>query len=236
MRADAECVAEVERWLRDVFDRAVAAAGEASQLSVKPELDPEEARGVLAGLEAGLFEVDDQGYVSSKLLPPAAVDGDKQRTLPLVWTTKGGRTLYREGICQMAAATSLVLELGWPLAQVFFEPAAEQLGELAYGVDLLVRATDGRALICGDVKRSASVLNKLLNDMKACGSRTPHEKAACDMRTRANHPKVAVCRELQPRYFWAVAPGYRLAFEVVYERDTVELKRIADLPRFSPDV
>ncbi len=222
-------IGDAEKWLRDQFDRVVRAAGEPGMLNIEPALAAEEAEWLLQGLEADLFNVTSDGYVESELLPAPCAKNKPQKTVQLFWHYETGRRLFREGVCQMAAAATLVLRYGWQRREVYFEPSKAELGALAYGVDLLVRDADqGRVVVCCEVKRNEQELERLLVDMRICGSRSPHEKADCDQ--RANHPKVATCRKVRPRYFWAVCPGRRDAFRVDYGPETVGLHKIGELP------
>ncbi len=224
-------IGDAERWIEEQFDRVVRAAGERGMLEIKPALAAEEAEWLMLGVEADLFNVTSEGYVSSELLPAPPVKNKPQKTVQLFWHYETGRRLFREGVCQMAAAATLVLRYGWQRREVYFEPSRAELGALAYGVDLLVRDADqGRVVVCCEVKRNEQELERLLLDMRVCGARSPHGKADCDPRAMSNHPKVATCREVRPQYFWAVCPGRSEAFRVDYGGETVVLHEIGELP------
>ncbi len=222
-------IGDAERWIEEQFDRVVRAAGEQGMLEIRPALAAEEAEWLMLGVETDLFNVTSEGYVESELLPAPCAKNKPQKTVQLFWHYETGRRLFREGVCQMAAAASLVSRYG--RREVYFEPSKAVLGDLAYGVDLLVRDADqGRVVVCCEVKRDEQELEKLLADMRICGSRSPHDRADCDQRAENNHPKVATCREVRPRYFWAVCPGRRDAFRVDYGPETVVLHEIGELP------
>jgi len=197
-------------------------------LTIRPRLHVEEAEDFLDGLEAGLFSVDCDGYVQSPLLPPALNSTSRQEILQIFWHWRGRRVLFREGVCQLAAASSLVLEYGWGVKDVRLEPSRGDLRAVAYGVDLAVREpSGGRILICGEVKRDTLELKKLLDDLTDCFLRGSHPGTACN---RKNHPKFQFCRHTKAEHFWAVCPGIRRAFRIEFVNDVLNLRSVEDIP------
>jgi len=108
----------------------------------------------------------------------------------MFWHTEGGkRVLFREGVCQLAAASALVLEYGWPRDQVRLEPNQADVGDYAYGVDLIVSdRPGGRGIIFGEVKASAGPLATLMREIAACGAQGEHDKSTCG---RSQHQEQA---------------------------------------------
>lgn len=203
-----------------------AAVG-SGRLRINPPLDVEEARDFLHGFESGFFSVDGDGYVQSPFLPPSA---NGQKILQLFWHSERGRFLFREGVCQLAAVSALVQRYGWPVSSVRLEPNTADVGDIAYGVDIVVRdGGSGSVSICGEVKRSKERLTKMLNELTARLSGGPHSKSVCK---RTNHPKAEALWKLSPRFFWAVCPGKARAFRVHQTGSTVELDETPGLLRY----
>jgi hypothetical protein len=103
------------------------------------------------GLE-GLFSVDDEGYVQSKFLPRGPSGRNtRQKMMQLFWTTRKGRELLREGLCQLATVSSLVLNTAGLKIRSLWDPVEREFGKLAYGVDILIRFTERNMIICGEL-------------------------------------------------------------------------------------
>jgi len=222
---------EPERQLQAYLDELYHTLPDAGQnpLSIRPQLHVQEAEGFLNGLKAGLFQIDRDGHVQSRLLAPVSCTGRRQKILQIFWHWAGGRILFREGVCQLAAASSQVLEYGWGIANVRLEPDQSDVGATAYGVDLTVRCPpNGPVLICGEVKKSIPELRKLFDDLADCSLRGPHPQTACH---RKNHPKFEFCMQEKPQYFWAVCPGKRLAFRTDFTGAVMTLRPIDDIPQ-----
>ena len=97
-----------------------------------------EATNFLRGVREGLFEIDDQGYVQSAVLPPARREFGSAKMLQLFWNhSNDTRRLYREGVNQLSTAARLIFDHGWDRSEVRMEPTAREFGDLAYGVDIM---------------------------------------------------------------------------------------------------
>ncbi len=227
-------VHDVETYLnaryRQVF-QTLGVGAPATGLKIAPLLDEREAQDFLAGLRAGLFSIDDRGYAQSELLPASPAGQDRQKIFMMFWHTDAEkRVLFREGVCQLAAASALVLEYGWPRDQVRLEPNKADLGGYAYGVDLIVSdRPGGRGVIFGEVKASASALATLMSEIAACGAQGEHDKSTCG---RSQHPKAAVCLAKRPDFFWAVCPGTRKAFQISFNDSAMAFVETDDIPKF----
>ncbi len=182
-------------------------------LRINPPLGTEESQYFLLGLEAGLFLIDKEGYVQSELLPRPSTGNGEQKMCPIFWHNPSPH-LFREGICQLATASSLILKRGWQKRQIVMEPSIKEHRSFAGGVDILVKSPTGRILVCAEVKRSIAELQKLVADFQACCKRGPH--ASTDCAFEQNHPSYEFCASYQPIYFWAVAPEADVCFKMTY--------------------
>ncbi len=211
-------VGEAQEYLFERYKRACVVLDGNPQpppLAMVPNLDPTEARCFIEGLERALFSVDDEGYVQSPLLPPPSGQNTKQKMLQLFWKKADGRGVFREGICQLATVSSLIIDKGWKVEQIVMEPGKREFRDLAYAVDILIRPSREDRVICGEVKKDAAEFQQLVDGFKACCLRGAHSKAEC---THAkNHAKYAFCAEIKPPAFFAAAPGKALCFSLVYD-------------------
>ena len=133
-------IKEAEEYLCNGYAR-LGARETSAQLLITPSLDNNEALYFIRGLEEGLFLVDGEAYVQSQLLPRPSGKNTKQKMMQLFWTTKGGQVLFREGVCQLATVSSLILKYGWCKDKIIMEPGIAEFGKIAYGVDILIRDT-----------------------------------------------------------------------------------------------
>jgi len=224
-------VAELERWLQDRFAELCDTIGQPVPLAglrISPNLGIEESRYFLLGLEAGLFLPDELGYVQSELLPLPSQPDSRQKMCQIFWHEPPPPRLYREGVCQLSIASLLILKRGWLRSQVILEPSIKEHRSFAYGVDLLVKVTPEKLLICVEVKRSLAELHKLVTDLRACCKRGAHAKDDCGF--PQNHPKYEFCAFYQPAYFWAVAPDADVCFRMKYDDGSIELEQLISLP------
>ena len=222
---------EVAAYLSNLYLRLPQERGPReprSKLRISPSIDPMEAADFLSGQRAALFTIDELGYAQSPLLPSPPAKNERQKLFQLFWHRGNERFLFREGVCQLAAASALVVSYGWPKDQVRLEPNKSDLGDIAYGVDLIV--TDrpgGDALIFGEVKRTSGLMAKLIQEVAHCGSKGAHAKSECG---NAQHRKFAACWAKRPEYFWAVCPAGRKAFRLVYKQSSLDFVEIRDIP------
>jgi hypothetical protein len=222
---------ELEQWLQEKFAELCEALGQRMPLSglrISPPLGQEEAKYFLLGLEEGLFELDEEGYVQSELLPPPEEADAKQKSYRIFSHEPPAPRLLRESICQLAAAALLILERGWLKRHVVLEPSRQEHRSAAYGVDLLVRSAAGQIFIWAEIKRSAVELEKLIADLRACSRRGQHAHEDCGF--PQNHPRYQFCLSSRPTYLWAVAPDAEICFEVKCEQSSIELEPLPSLP------
>ncbi len=199
-------------------------------LRINPAPGTEESKYFLLGLEAGLFQADEKGYIQSDLLAPPSTEGSEQKMCQIFWHNPSPR-LFREGICQLATASSLVLKRGWLKNQILLEPSLEEYGTTACGVDLVVKSPTGKILIGVEIKRSAAELQKLVADFQACCKRGLHARAECAF--EQNHPNYEFCVLHKPTYFWAVAPDADVCFTMIYNDESMEVAELGPLPQRS---
>ena len=224
-------VGELEQWLQDKFAELCETIGQPVPLSglrISPALGLEESKYFLLGLEAGLFQPDEEGYVQSELLPPPSKGNTRQKMCQIFWHNPPPPHLFREGICQLSTAALLILKRGWLKSHILMEPSIKEHRSLAYGVDILVKSPAGQILAAVEVKRSVAELQKLITDLRACCRRGAHAKDDCGF--PQNHPKYEFCAFYKPTYFWAVAPDADVCFSMKYRDDSVEPEQLTSLP------
>lgn len=222
---------ELERWLQDRFAELCDTIGQPVPLSglrINPNLGIEESKYFLLGMEAGLFLSDELGYVQSELLPPSSKGNARQKTCQIFWHDPPPLRLFRECVCQLSTASSLILKRGWLTSHILLEPDYRDDRDLSYGVDILVKSPAGQLLAAVEVKRSAAELQKLITDFRACCKRGAHAKDDCGF--PQNHPKYDFCAFYKPTYFWAVAPDADVCFRMKYDDGSIELEQLTSLP------
>jgi hypothetical protein len=221
---------ELEAYLQDRFAGLCETIGQrlpSSGLRIIPPLGTEEAKYFLLGMESGLFELDDEGYVASDLFPAADPAEIERKMCQIFWYNSLPPRLFRESICQLSTAAALILKRGWLRSHVLMEPSIDEQPAVITGVDIVVKSTDGRTLIGVEVKRNAAELQKLMLDLQACCRRGPHTRDDCGF--PQNHPKYEFCLSSRPNYFWAVAPDAEVCFRMNYETG-IALEQLASLP------
>ena len=224
-------VSDLERWLQDRFAELCETIGQPvpiSGLRIRPALGLEESKYFLLGLEAGLFQSDELGYIQSELLPPPGEGETRQKICQIFWHNPPPPHLFREGICQLSTAALLILKRGWLKSHILMEPSIKEHRLLAYGVDILVKSPAGQILVAVEVKRSVAELQKLIMDLSACCMRGAHAKDDCGF--PQNHPKYDFCAFYKPTYFWAVAPDADVCFRMQYDDGAIELEQLISLP------
>jgi hypothetical protein len=222
---------ELERWLQEKFAELCDTTGQPVPLSglrINPGLVTEESRYFLLGLEAGLFQPDELGYVQSELLPPPVKANARQKMCRLFWHDPPPPRLSRECVCQLSTASSLILKRGWLTSHILMEPDLRDDRDTSYGIDILVKLHPGQILAGVEIKRSAAELQKLVTDLRTCCKRGPHAKDDCGF--PQNHPKYEFCALYQPSYFWAVAPDTDVCFRMKYGGGAIELEQLPSLP------
>jgi hypothetical protein len=223
---------ELEAWLQKKFAECCERAGQRRPLSglrVGPPLAAGEAKYFLLGLEEGLFRLNQAGQVESKLLP-ALGEGAKQTPYQMFGPDDSAPRLWREAVCQLATASSLILKRGWLKSHVTLEPGSSEHRPGALGFDLLVRSPAGKALVWVEVRRSAVELQKLIVDLRACSRRGSHSRQDCGF--PQNHPRYEFGLSQTPDFLWAVAPDADICLRMTYEHETMamELEELASLP------
>jgi hypothetical protein len=225
---DTNLKAELETWLQERFTAACQTTGQRvsiSGLRISPSLATWEAEYFLAGLTADLFAVDAQGWVTSEMFQSG--NGNEQPASYRLFSHEPLR-LLRENICQLAAASRLVLQRGWLKRHLLLQPSRPEHSANADGFDLLVRLHADEILISVEVKRSQLELEKLIADLRACSRRGPHAHADCGF--PQNHPRHEFYLSQRPAYLWAVAPDGELCLAVKCEEHSLNLEPLSSLP------
>ena len=220
---------ELEAYLQIKFAKLCEAIGQSVPLAglrISPPLAAEESKYFLLGLEEGLFRPDEEGYVQSALLPPTSAGNTKQKICQIFWHNPPPPRLFREGICRLATASSLILKRGWLRSQIRLESREGSVP--THGADILVNSLAGKLLVAIVVKRSVAELEKLVADLRACSKRGAHAKDDCGF--PQNHPNYEFCASFQPPYLWAVAPGAEICLSINYHGREIEIDRLPSLP------
>jgi hypothetical protein len=221
-----ELKADLEVWLQDKFAalcRAVGRPGPPPGLRISPPLAPWEAFYFVRGLEEYVFEIDEEGGVTSDVLRSSAGQPGGYRLF-----SQEPPRLLRENICQLAAAARLIIERGWPKKNLVIEPTRAEHRATADGFDLSVRSAADEILIAVETKRSRLELEKLLSDLRACSRRGPHEHKDCGF--PQNHPRHVFWISERPAYLWAVAPDGEICCAASYEDNSLHIEPLSSLP------
>jgi hypothetical protein len=225
---DTNLKAELETWLQDKFAATGEARGQRLPISgprISPPLANWEAEYFLAGLTADLFAVKTQDCVTSEMIESG--DGNEQPASYRLFSHEPLR-LLRENICQLAAASRLVLQRGWLKRHLVLQPGRPEHRATADGFDLLVRLDANEVLISVEVKRSQLELEKLIADLRACSRRGPHAHADCGF--PQNHPRHEFYLSERPAYLWAVAPDGEICLAVKCDEHSLDLEPLSSLP------
>jgi hypothetical protein len=222
---------ELGQWLRERFAELCEVIEQPVPLSglrINPALGPEEAKYFLLGMEAGLFEPDELGYVRSQLLVPPGKGNGRPKTCQIFWYDPPPPRLFRECVCQLSTASFLIIRRGWLTSHVLINPECRDEESNSYGIDILVQSPEGRVLVCVEVKRTVAELQKLVTDLRTCCKRGVHAKHDCGF--PQNHPKYEFCVAYQPVYFWAVSPEADVCLKMKYDQGAIEIEQLGSLP------
>jgi hypothetical protein len=225
---DTNLKAELETWLQDRFTAACQTAGQRESISglrISPTLANWEAEYFLAGLTADLFAVDAQGGVTSEMFESG--HENEQPASYRLFSHEPLR-LLRANICQLAAASRLVLQRGWLKRHLLLQAGRREHRATADGFDLLVQLHADEILISVEIKRSRLELEKLIADLRACSRRGPHAHEDCGF--QQNHPRHEFYLSLRPAYLWAVAPDGEICLAIKYEEHSLDLEPLSSLP------
>ena len=218
---------ELEAYLQKRFAELCETIGQPVPLTglrISPPVAMEESKYFLLGLEEGLFRPAEAGCMESELLPSSEEGNEKM--CRIFWPDPPPPRLFREGVCQLATASLLILKRGWLRGQVRLE--AREARTSASGADILVNSLAGKLLVCAVVKRSAAELTKLAIDLRACCQRGVHAKDDCGF--PQNHPNYEFCARHKPPYLWAVAPEAGLCLRLTYQESQIALEQLPSLP------
>lgn len=222
---DRDWVGELSNYLQRLFLR-LSEAHSIGELRVNPPLATEEAKYVLLGLESGLFRIDEEGSVEGEVLPSPSGSNFKRDLCQVFVVSPPPPRLVRESICQLATASSLILQRGWLPSQV-------RMGmddTATYGVDIIVESA-GEIFVCVEIKRSVHELQKFASDFRQCCRRGTHAKADCAF--QQNHGIFEFCARYEPAYLWIVAPDGDACFKLNRAQATIEIEELNTLPRRS---
>jgi hypothetical protein len=218
---------ELEAYLQNRFAELCAANGQPVPLTglrISPPPAIEEAQYFLEGLDEALFRSVEGGQVESDLLTPGAEGSEKM--CRLFWPDPPPPRLFREGVCQLATASLLILKRGWLRSQVRLRARKDRSS--TSGADILVYSLAGELLVAAVVKRSDPELEKLVMDLRACCNRGPHAQDDCGF--PQNHPNYEFCALQKPPHLWAVAPDADVCLRLSYRESQIAIEPLSSLP------
>jgi hypothetical protein len=200
--------------------------GEAAQYEMPAELHPDEAR-FLWAVEAGIASVDEKGRCTLPSLrrwPP-------KPTEPHLIAIKEGASgpvaylAWREYLTQVVCAADLILNYGWPPAQIGVDPDDLTFDVVAYADP----SPASPMVIAAEVKKTRKELLSLLG-----GLRTLEGTAILELKPKKSDADIKYWGLVtyRPPIFWAVSPGMKQAFDVA-GTTSVSIRERADVPRFA---
>ena len=220
---------ELEQFLQSKLDALSVTPNQGigrPAVRIFPPPAADEAKYFMLALDAGMFELDDNGVVHSRLIGPGIDVSASDETFPLFADVSSSPRLIRERIWQLATAGALIYERGWLERQV------ELLPNTTGGADILLHASSGKLLAAVSIKRTTPELSKLVSDLQQCCQRGEHPIDNCGF--PQNHRHFEFCASHQPPYFWAVAPAGDICFKMTYPPGgSIEVEELPTLPRRS---
>jgi hypothetical protein len=139
-------------------------------------------------------------------------------------------TLWLEPVITIAAVARLHLHYGWPV-----DCLGMQSEDSAFDVTVFIPGDLKNEYIAGEVKDSATQLDRLLRHMNQCGAEGDSECSAPKIRKNA-HRKVVGLKRCRAPIFWAIGPsGDSRVFGVTYRDDgRIILNRSEEATLFYP--
>jgi hypothetical protein len=201
-----------------------AAEHKSTPLTVRlpSDIHPDEAVGFMRALDSGIVELSDSGRCSL----PSIHRSSRKPTEPCLFGVRSGTAVYlawREYITQVGALATLVLDYGWPARLVALDPRNWEFDVAGFDSELPTAYMH----VAGETKKTQKELSRLVDQMLAASRArlTLGELGSSD-----GHKKYGGLLKERSSYFWAVAPGVRRAFGIVYESNAAHLEEIAGLP------
>src|SRR4051812_33122802 len=154
---------ELEEYLETKFRVVVDPQGPKLGLRIVPSFGQDEAKFFLLGLETGLLEVDENGYLRHGF----ATAEHEVRMVDLFRLGGPRPELCRGLITSAALAAELVLDRGWLRQQVHLAPIPEAPPEIA--ADVEIKSVEGKLLVTVFLERTAHQVAKLKRDLEQCG-------------------------------------------------------------------
>jgi hypothetical protein len=164
-------------------------------------IDPGDVELFFAGVQEGLISLQ-RGLRFNTLDRPTT--GGRWGLLS---RSQEGGWYNAEYLPQLAAYVDAILHRGYPSQRVLFELPASALQ-----LDLAVLDDDGRVVVLGEAKRSATALTTLRETVIQRFSATP---PGPESKTRGDEARHLAWRiwTVQPDFVWLIGPGTRDAFE-----------------------
>lgn len=205
----------------------------ASDISLPTDFHPDEADWFLKAIAIGIIQVSPEGRCSL----PGIHRSTRNPTEPCLFSHnhpfRKVCLVWREYITQVGALAILVLDYGWPLSLVALDPRDTTFDVAAFDSP----SKSARMVVAGEVKKNVAELKRLLKQMSEA-ARTqlgvgPFVSPARGKKGPDGLTKFRGVLREKPGYFWAVAPGLRLAYRVICKTDGALLEEVSDLPTYA---
>jgi hypothetical protein len=210
------------KWANRYSETSLPSNG---SVALPGDFHPDEAAGFFRALNAGIVSVSDSGRCTL----PTVHRATARPTEPCLFSRRRDGSIYlawREYITQVGAVASLILDYGWPTSLVALDPRTLEFDVGGFASP----ARDAWMVVAGETKKTQRELDRLMVQIDAASR-------SADMSVRQTvtdgQKKYRGILKERPKYFWAVAPGARRSFRVIYERNSVFLDEMADLPSYS---
>src|SRR5437868_106311 len=165
---------EVQQYLESRLRAFAAALGQptpSAGLRIGPPLGLDEAKDFMRGIEAEVFDVNEQGEVQSELIRTGKAKGAEPGRFPIFAANPPPVRLCRRLVCVLSAAAALIVNRGWLRQQIEVAAIKEPENPTSNPADIIISSLDDRLLAAVVAKRTAYELIKLKNDLNQCGKR-----------------------------------------------------------------
>ena len=175
----------------------------------KTPIAEREAAGLFRSIDAGFFELEDDGLCIPRLMRPST--GFSYPLLSLPTRTSSTVTLWREWLTHASLPAVLHFDLGYPRYNIALDVDA---------FDALAFSTQNQPVIAVEAKKTVEELKKTVDEMTGLVQQPFKLRRA--PRLSNSEQKARSLLALRPRFFLAVAPETSLAFAVRYPPDPAE--------------
>ena len=174
-------------------------------IPTRNEINVEDVAAFGEGLRAGHVVLHPGGRFDTRDRPTGA------GRWGLLSRSEAGGWFNAEYLPQIAAYVRAIEQLGFPYQRVLFE-----LPSSALQLDLAILDDHGQVVVLGEAKRSAAMLDKLLDDVR---SRFSRAAPGPDTKRRGDEARQLAWRmwSIRPARLWLIAPGVLRSFVCTFE-------------------